>query len=546
MTNDKQSKGYTLLEIMLVLGVITAFSVAGIATYANLHARGQVLQAVQSARDLSNNLMSTYGQSGSFSGLTTAGVAEHNEAPGLTVQGQTLLDPWGGQVTLESVNSNTQFAVTYTHVPREACANVASQLSKDFAEIQVNGTQVSGDGQPQVDVVMVTKLCGLNDQNTLELTSLAVAQPNFGEVPLLLDHGNPRPVIATPSTKGATTALPVSAVLAVSPDALAKPTTLGAPMVSSSGSHMPVTGTVTSEPTPSTSFPGTALPPQTCFPSTVVTPVSSAVTEPDGTNACPAGYTGVITLELTGTQTVTTTKVTTCGTPWSTPVINQSSQMSTVWNPTPVVIGNTCATMCSTRLASGGFPTPAPQYQWGPTGPGPACPAGYTGSITLQYQQVDSATVSCPSPSSPVNPTTNWSGWHNDGATQVISDTCQSNTPTATGNGCTATGIFQTESTGPVSIASVPGTGTTVFKTCTCKVTVSYGGSTQQIYTTATAFSSGGVGYYGYATSTVNIGGGNFLFGVVINASSTQTGSGTKWNSTCSGSVLMPGGSNYP
>lgn len=87
---------------------------------------------------------------------------------------------------------------------------------------------------------------------------------------------------------------------------------------------------------------------------------------------------------------------------------------------------------------------------------------------------------------------------------------------------------------------------TTVQKSCTCSVTLTNNGVSQGVSLTASSFSSGGGGYYGYNSATYSVGGGTFTVGVMINASSSQTGSGTKWASTCQISVALPNGGAEP
>ncbi|RDS85875.1 type 4 pilus major pilin [Dyella psychrodurans] len=272
---------------------------------------------------------------------------------------------------------------------------------------------------------------------------------------------------------------------------------------------------------------------------TCCTPSSASDAPTQG--LCPAGDYGVVTNQWTTYDTCASATAT------PTPGAPVETGTSATCAPCPAP---TSSSSTSTSTSTETQPQSA------------ACPSGESGSdtwnevydVTTTTTTTTTTAYNCagapttlPAPTHTTSSTASVGAPVDTGVRQGEVNSCVASAPTATGNGCTAVGIFQYSSTGPVAIASNPGTGTTAFKSCTCKVTVSYGGSTQQIMVTATDLATGGAGYSGYNSQTFTVGGGSFLFGVIVNATYGQASGGNYyWNSTCSGSVLLPNGSNYP
>ena len=395
--------GFTLIELMITLGVISALSAGTYVGYRIYQTREQTNTAVQSSRTLATTLMSTYGKTGSFANLSTQDIIHGKLSPSnLPVSNQALKSPWGGSVTVSPAVSNEAYAITWGQVPSGTCVNMASQLNRDFSAIQING-QVATKNQTPLNIHQISQLCQSNN-NTVVLTSEPVSGPSTNEKPLPADHGAVIQPILTPTTKGIASVSTINPVTNLLPNTQNLPTVLQAP---TTGSKVVSTVSVVSNSLISSTPPTTALPPQTCFPSTVSTPTYSTESNSQ-TQACPSGYSGSITQQQTRTKTVTTTTVTSCATPWSTPTVTNTPVTTySTWSNW-VDVSNTCGLNCV---------VPSPQTQQ------ISCPAGDTGSITQQR------TASCPSTTgSPV-----WGGWVDVSNTCVAQPTGSCYTPTQTG-----------------------------------------------------------------------------------------------------------------
>lgn len=338
--------GFTLLELMLVLGSVATLSAVTWIGY-NHYSQGQKAQlAVQDSLALANTLSNTYGQTGSFANISTNSVKNANLAPSNLIKTGTLKGPWGGPVDISpgSVNSSS-FAITWSQVPSGGCTQLVSQLFKAFPIISVNGQNIDINNG-KVDVGQVTNACQ-SASNTVVLTSQPLSSfADTGEVGLPTDSGNktPPPPVAPP-TQGVKEVSGVNAVV-YTPTVIQAPTPLNTP----TATNVPVTGASVQQTSGSSNSgpPPIALPPQSCFPSSKDVPVNTPVTQTRQGPSCPVGSVGSITEQETGTKTDTTTTTTTCATNWSNATVTTTTSTQTTWNDDWKVISNTCAPVPTT------------------------------------------------------------------------------------------------------------------------------------------------------------------------------------------------------
>lgn len=119
-----------------------------------------------SASDMTGTLVQFGGAPGSMAviGTKSSGSASLNNR-------------WGGTVTVEPVSTNggqkTAFALTYSQVPQEACAQMAQKLSgaNNVASTSINGSTTSGVVSSAVAGTQCTADSGSTGTNTLVFTS---------------------------------------------------------------------------------------------------------------------------------------------------------------------------------------------------------------------------------------------------------------------------------------------------------------------------------------------------------------------------------------
>lgn len=153
MVSCKENKegGFSLLELLLVVGVGALLLLAGIATYrlvtqgTSVNEAVRVLTTIKEKNQRAFQGQRGYGTPGTdlVPTLVTmkafpAGVLDGNDIP---------RHPWGGEIGI-AVNTNPQqFDITFNGVPTDACVNLGTTFDADdtdFVQLTIGGAQVTG------------------------------------------------------------------------------------------------------------------------------------------------------------------------------------------------------------------------------------------------------------------------------------------------------------------------------------------------------------------------------------------------------------------
>lgn len=391
------SRGFTLLELLLTLGVIgvlATLTMVGVHIY---NTRQDGVVAVQDTRALATSLSRSYGQTGSFAGLDSSAIAKGGLDHGtLRVAGATLSNRWGGTVDVAAAEANRSYAITWTKVPTAACVSMATGLQQDFPGLSINGTVLSSAddaGTANGTTPAVSRVASLcqTPANTVVLTARPVFLASTGELAAPADHGATAPVVpAGPSGMDVTTVgeisdvAPTSPFFAVNPAGSAIPPASGVAPVSGVGSAVGTPGA------PPVILPGTALPPQTCFAGVTRSGATDTPESQFRTAACPAGMTGSIAQQSTRMRSDVTVRQTLCANPWAAPQYKDS--VDTTWTDWSgwADVTNSCVTPPNGNPAGNPDPAVAPdvptvdyeQFYEGGT---------YAFSATISWQKVPGA-----------------------------------------------------------------------------------------------------------------------------------------------------------
>jgi type II secretory pathway pseudopilin PulG len=167
---SKREGGFSLLELLLVVGVGALLLLAGIATYRLVTQGTSVNEAVRVLTTLKEKTQRAYQGQRSYGTPGTdlvptlvtmrafpAGVLDGNDTP---------RHPWGDTIGI-AVNANAQqFDITFTGVPTDGCVNLGTTFDNDdtdFVQLRVGGTPVTGE-------LNATTLAGVCNQDANDLT----------------------------------------------------------------------------------------------------------------------------------------------------------------------------------------------------------------------------------------------------------------------------------------------------------------------------------------------------------------------------------------
>lgn len=180
--------GYTLIEIILAIGVMTLLGVGIFANYDKK--RASVLADNQSKylKIINRTIINGYGTVGNYAALTPANLINEGIAPIEMTNGAALNNVWGGDFTTGAVTFGgvPGFFITLTQVPASGCAKVASTVANDFLEMDINGVAVktTANANITIDVATAVNNCAANF-NTITLRNRQVIGGNPVVVPLI-------------------------------------------------------------------------------------------------------------------------------------------------------------------------------------------------------------------------------------------------------------------------------------------------------------------------------------------------------------------------
>lgn len=168
--NLKQ-KGFTLIEILLVIGFIAGAMVVAFITYPKVQATNRANLENQHLQAIAGGIKNLYSTTGNYIGLTTRAVIQANINPDdmlVDRSAWTIDNQWGGTVaTVVDPVSNKLFNVTYTNVPDNECTKLVSGAATNFIRVRVDGTLMK-DHSPgvatrvNIDPAAVAAQCGNN------------------------------------------------------------------------------------------------------------------------------------------------------------------------------------------------------------------------------------------------------------------------------------------------------------------------------------------------------------------------------------------------
>lgn len=459
--------GFGLLGMILVAGLTTAVTATAVVVYQHNQRASQVSASTQTARALSQRVLSSYASAPNFAGLSTAAALRDGVfTKGDLSRGQPT-HTWGGAIEVAPVNLPTAtgpgndngFAITYDQVPDSSCTHLVASAGQGFYDVRVNNQSVMN--QRVVSVPTATALCAQQKTATVQFIQ-AKASPQGAQQPELT------PCVVAPS-ENRQQDCPAGQISSVSPynkdgitqhhdafcnsaygqmgwtpwqttvNTCAPICTPPAPIATS----QPLTGTCPAGQyvanTTNTTFPQTQVGtigytcPAPTGPYTTnapvwgaISPLAPSVCAPICSAPAPTGNSGSQTAACPGgqvtssgstsfTQTRTGTTSYSCPSPTGPYTTNP-----TAWNAWTPAVGSVCAPQC---VAPG--PTSARETQW--VGVNAGCPSGWTGSHTYEKEQARTNTTSykCPSPQGgyTANPTA-YGGWGDTGATRNDSNSC--------------------------------------------------------------------------------------------------------------------------
>lgn len=138
--------GFTLLEILLVIGIAAVLALAALMVYGNSRDASRAKQEKDAVVQVAGNIKTAFLGS-DYASLTTGVANQARVFPGRMNEenyspAQPITSAWGAVDVGPSPATNRRFLITYHQVPKDLCRHFVSFLATAFERVDVDGEPV--------------------------------------------------------------------------------------------------------------------------------------------------------------------------------------------------------------------------------------------------------------------------------------------------------------------------------------------------------------------------------------------------------------------
>lgn len=143
--NRMKNKGFSLIEILLVIGIIAVLAIAAFIIFPQVQASSRANTEQSNIMTMAAGVKNLF--NGRYAGLTDGIAIDGNIVPASMHDGaSTITSSWGGDATLApSGTGNTLFTITYTALPTEVCLKLVPGLVQNFESITLPAGTITRD-----------------------------------------------------------------------------------------------------------------------------------------------------------------------------------------------------------------------------------------------------------------------------------------------------------------------------------------------------------------------------------------------------------------
>lgn len=165
MISKKKNSGFSLIELLLVIGFIAGALVLAFVTYPKVQATNRANIEAQHITILAAGIKGLYSTAQSFATLTNGVLLNAKVVPDdLTTDGvSSITNNWGGAITITPDTDKSRYLIVYNAVPRSECVKLSTSVAVNFLKLDVGTTAVVDrlvtGGSVSVDPAVVSTAC---------------------------------------------------------------------------------------------------------------------------------------------------------------------------------------------------------------------------------------------------------------------------------------------------------------------------------------------------------------------------------------------------
>ncbi|HAT7491863.1 TPA: prepilin-type N-terminal cleavage/methylation domain-containing protein [Raoultella ornithinolytica] len=166
MNRFGSKKGFSLLELVLVLGVIVSLVAAAFILFPKVRSMQRVEAGVKTLSLIKHVIDTNSSVSKDLTWLTTQNIIKMQVIPKEVVEGNKIINPWGGEINVTTMGGSSQYyLIEYTHIPIEGCVNFLSLIAKseyNFSQVRGKGLNINFMGERNLSVISTFCLSPIN------------------------------------------------------------------------------------------------------------------------------------------------------------------------------------------------------------------------------------------------------------------------------------------------------------------------------------------------------------------------------------------------
>jgi type II secretory pathway pseudopilin PulG len=173
----KTENGFTLIEILLIVGFIGVASSGIYTTYKKSSIAAQVDQEAKNIRTIQDGILGIYANDRTFQNLDNTLVNNSNVAPNSMRDGTAagIRHIFGSNVIISTKatnRANDTMVITYNNIPSDYCSKLVTEVKDKFDQVLVNNTSVRDNGIDNTNVGLLPALCNANANSTLAFANI--------------------------------------------------------------------------------------------------------------------------------------------------------------------------------------------------------------------------------------------------------------------------------------------------------------------------------------------------------------------------------------
>lgn len=180
MIKNNKKKGFTLVEILLVVGFIALASIGIYSAFGKTNSSNKALQESRNINVLKAGIKNIYGGSQGYDGLSNSVLNNTRTTPDSMRQvpysspDSTITNMFGGAVLviptpLGGSGLNNGFRISYSKVPGDVCAKLVTMVDRNIEKITVHGFIVKEYGTNTLNIPALATNCSADTGNGVEI-----------------------------------------------------------------------------------------------------------------------------------------------------------------------------------------------------------------------------------------------------------------------------------------------------------------------------------------------------------------------------------------